>query len=335
MSEEIKIRGTGAIESEQDLRTVKHEDIAEAGVPLIKGGIVYNPNDILDQSRVGICTAISLIQNREKANGKKYSADFQYLLQKKFMDGAWFEGSSILNALKVGTKYGFLPEELWNHTTQADRDLSYAQYILKLQAISDSEIQRLLGLCVDKIPGYASVNVADSQAIAKAVSDSEAGILCRYGCQKNWWTAPDGRVSYAPKDIDPLRYAPETSGHAINLNLFDYTTDIMQVLANTWGPDWDKGGCADINWSNYKMNEAWLILKTAPVVNMHPTIKLGAVGTVVKELQTILNNKLGCNLLIDGQFGVKTDKQVKIFQLNSGLKIDGVVGPLTWEKLLA
>jgi len=64
--------------------------------PLIKGGFNYLPTDILDQKNVGICTAISHIQNRNKANGKTYSADFQYLLQKKFYDMNWTEGSSFL-----------------------------------------------------------------------------------------------------------------------------------------------------------------------------------------------------------------------------------------------
>lgn len=330
---EMANKGTGAEPSAIDERTVKNENLAAAGAPLVKGGVPYLPTDIEDQHAVGICTAISFIQNREKANGRKYSPDFQYLLQKKYVDKAWFEGSSIFAALKVGKTYGLLPLELWGHTTEEDRKLSYNNYIAKLQTIPDSEIERLLKLCVDPIAGYASVNVSDPQAIAKAISESEAGILCRYGCQKNWWTSPTGVVSWQPHDIDPLRNGPETSGHAIVMNLFDYTTLPMQVLSNTWGIYWDMKGCANINWANYPMTEAWTVLRTTPPINQYPTIKLGSVGTVVKDAQKKLNNKLGFTLFVDGKFGPATYSAVGVFQTKNNLVVDHVVGPKTWELL--
>lgn len=210
--------GTGAIESKKDPRTIQHADLA--GEPLIKGGVTYSSSEIEHQHRVGICTAISLIQNRQKANGKKYSPDFQYLLQKKLYDLNWQEGSSILNALRVGKNIGFLPAESWVHTTEADRYLPYNEYVAKLTAISSTEVERLKSLCVDKISGYALVNVGDPQSIAKAIAESEAGILCRYGCQNEWWSK-NGVSSWRPRDIDPIRYKPETSGHAIIMSRFN------------------------------------------------------------------------------------------------------------------
>src|ERR1035437_1568980 len=166
--------GLGASPSPIDSRTAKHSVLTTITTAPIKGGYDYSVSQIDNQRRVGICTAISLTQNRERANGKKYSADFQYLLQKKYYYGNWNEGSSILNALKVGKKYGFLPAELWTHTVEADRDLSYSQYISKLQ-LTDAEVLRLTGLCVDNLLGYASINVADPQALARAIVDSDAG----------------------------------------------------------------------------------------------------------------------------------------------------------------
>lgn len=257
--------GTGANLSPVDPRTVKHEDVAMGGAPLISGGMEYKPEDIEHQHFVGICTAISLTQNRAKANGKKYSADFQYLLQKKYYDLNWTEGSSIFYALKVGKSIGFLPAELWTHTTEADRSLPYSSYIAKLQAIPDLEVLRLINLCVDKLPGYAAVDVTDPQKIAQAINESEAGILCMYRAGDTWFTP-----SWLPKDINPLRKPnPWTSGHAIIMNMFDYTGNLMQKLSNTWGIAWNLKGCADINYSNYSMQEAWSILRQAPVIPVY------------------------------------------------------------------
>jgi len=53
----------------------------------------------------------------------------------------------------------------------------------------------------------------------------------------------------------------------------------------------------------------------------------------VKKLQEELNEK-GYFCDIDGDFGKETEKQVKEFQKDQGvLLVDGIVGPLTWEKL--
>lgn len=316
--------GTGANISEVDPRTVRLGDMA-VGEVLIKGGVEYSPEEIEHQHRVGICTAISRVQLRQKQTGKKYSPEFQYLCQKKFYDLAWFEGSSILNANKVAKNIGFLPAELWTHTTEQDRYLSYQEYIAKLQAIPDTEIERLKKLCVDKIAGYATVNISDAQSIAKAVVESNGGILCRYGCQKNWWTP-----SWLAKDIDPLRYAPETSGHAIILASFDYSSDFIQKLANTWGKTWCLSGSAHINWSNYSMNEAWVDLPTTPEIPTYvftKFLKYGMRGFDVKMLQKKLK------ITADGVFGKNTLKAVVIFQKAHGLTPDGVVGKLTNNKL--
>lgn len=342
--------GTGAVESFKDPRTV--QSLAMAGEPLIKGGIEYTPTEIEHQHKVGICTAICLTQNRAKANGKKYSADFQYLLQKKYYDKLWYEGSSILSALKVGKNIGFLPEELWTHTTEQDRYLPYEEYIAKLQAIPEAEIERLAGvlnpitkeweggLCVDKIKGYRQVNEKDPQAIAKAVVASEAGVLCMYGCGNTWW-----QPSWNPKDINPLRKpVPYTSGHAIIMSSFDYTDTEQQTLANTWGAEWCRQGNAEIDWSNYTPFEVWEITKVAPVIKYFFTrdLKIGMRGDDVKVLQIYLKKEGLFNVEPTGYFGKITFQAVKAFQekyaedclVPAGLtKSTGYVGKYTRLKL--
>ena len=60
----------------------------------------------------------------------------------------------------------------------------------------------------------------------------------------------------------------------------------------------------------------------------------GKNGSEVYFLQEKLNSKL-YPTLVDGIFGSGTDTQVKAFQRESGLSADGVVGPLTWSKILS
>ena len=64
----------------------------------------------------------------------------------------------------------------------------------------------------------------------------------------------------------------------------------------------------------------------------HPTLRRGAKGETVELLQELLN-VAGIQVKIDGDFGVLTEEAVKKFQESNGLKPDGIVGPLTWEKL--
>lgn len=316
--------GTGAHASPFDPRTIKH-DLVTAGIPLTKGGVLYAKDNILNQHRVGICTAISLVQNREKANGKKYSPDFQYLLQKKFYDLNWTEGSSIFNALKVGKKYGFLPEGKWYWTSEDDRTLSYSEYIALLKGIPDAEINRLISLCVDPIPGYASVDITDPQKIAQAIEDSQAGILCMYRVGNEWYVP-----SWLSKDIDPIR-PPKVveSGHAIGMTQYDYTNGLMQHLANTWGTVWDLEGQCNINYGNYRMQEAWSILHVAPVIPPFVFTKnlwIGMNNLDVKELQ----KRLGMDATLQtGFFGMVTFSNVMKYQALRGIIATGFVGPIT------
>jgi len=262
---------------------------------------------------------------------KKYSIEFQYLLMKKFIDGNWTEGSSVLSALKVGKKYGFLPTELFKdlngnpYPGEQDRYLPYSQYIAKLKAIPDSEVQRLIGLCENPIAGYAQVQL-DSQSIAKAIVDAQAGVLCRYGCQKLWWTP-----SWLEKDISPLRYAPETSGHAIGMTNFNYTTKLLQTLCNTWGKTYCRNGSIDIIFNEYLPTEVWTILQSNPMFQFKNDLKLGSrLSPDVKELQ----KRLGMpQLLWTGFYGTITKGYVQKYQTAHGLTVDGVVGPLTRASL--
>jgi peptidoglycan hydrolase-like protein with peptidoglycan-binding domain len=63
-------------------------------------------------------------------------------------------------------------------------------------------------------------------------------------------------------------------------------------------------------------------------VTGNPALRRGSQGALVQELQRQLNTH-GGNLLVDGDFGSKTDAAVRGFQQANGLIVDGVVGTQT------
>lgn len=72
-----------------------------------------------------------------------------------------------------------------------------------------------------------------------------------------------------------------------------------------------------------------------------PKLQKGTRYSSVKELQIssvkglqLLLNVRGAKLTIDGQFGSSTEAAAKRFQKSQRLKVDGIVGYQTWEKLV-
>ena len=66
---------------------------------------------------------------------------------------------------------------------------------------------------------------------------------------------------------------------------------------------------------------------------VYPTLRRGARGDLVSQLQTLLS-KDGSSLAIDGIFGPGTQSAVRSFQKRHNLVVDGIVGPKTWAELL-
>lgn len=67
-----------------------------------------------------------------------------------------------------------------------------------------------------------------------------------------------------------------------------------------------------------------------------PLLKRGDKGDAVAAMQMLL---MGRGYILeeygaDGDFGGETEKMLKVFQKEHGLKDDGICGPLTWAKLL-
>jgi N-acetyl-anhydromuramyl-L-alanine amidase AmpD len=75
----------------------------------------------------------------------------------------------------------------------------------------------------------------------------------------------------------------------------------------------------------------------APLKKSPPLLRIGSEGWHVKRLQRLLrqHDLYPEPAKVDGDFGEITEAAVKAFQEFSDLEPDGIVGPLTWQALLA
>ena len=64
------------------------------------------------------------------------------------------------------------------------------------------------------------------------------------------------------------------------------------------------------------------------------TLKLGSKGKTVEVLQRALAGKGYNVVVIDGDFGSVTDREVRKYQTDNKLFVDGICGPQTWEAVL-
>lgn len=113
----MKIKhSTGGLSSPLDVRTFTYVGDKSIQSPYLIGESWEDTEYIEDQHQVGICTSISVTMKARKHFGIDFSDDFHYLLQKKYIDRNWKEGSSAHSACKVGHIYGFLPVSEWKHT---------------------------------------------------------------------------------------------------------------------------------------------------------------------------------------------------------------------------
>lgn len=94
-----------------------------------------------------------------------------------------------------------------------------------------------------------------------------------------------------------------------------------------------------IRWQKYGYPTKWVAYNNEAITgsqdNILPTLKRGDKGSAVKKLQELLVAKGYNPNGIDGEFGPGCEKAVKQYQKDNGLTADGIVGPKTWEKLLA
>ena len=101
--------------------------------------------------------------------------------------------------------------------------------------------------------------------------------------------------------------------------------------ANSLGVD---GIVGKLTWGKLYGVSPAMPVETTTVVGRPPMVSYGSRGDAVRKLQELLN-ALGYDCgSVDGIFGSKTKAAVLAFQKANGLGADGIVGPLTWGKLV-
>lgn len=143
-------------------------------------------------------------------------------------------------------------------------------------------------------------------------------IACDYFWLASWGN-DDGEPHTKPEWCDIWQYTSRGRVHGLGYDCVDcdilYNKDMKALI---------DGGDED--------------LPETVSIDMNIT-KIGDTGNQVETLQILLNafgfrDQDGNELKVDSIFGVKTDYAVKSYQAARDIEADGIVGYLTWSKLL-
>lgn len=131
-----------------------------------------------------------------------------------------------------------------------------------------------------KVPGYAFLTDLSVNGLKNAINQNGI-VLIGIKVSDQWWTAPNGEVSWNMGDVLPIRPIdanhPEISGHAIAL--YGYDTEYFYFM-NWWSADWgDKGH----GW--FGVNEVPAIYEAATIGNfVKPTTPAPVKPQVIEQL---------------------------------------------------
>lgn len=323
-----------------------HQLTDMAAEPLHQFAIDYaHPH--YNQKSIGICTAIDLIDMAEKIFGRKFSSRFQYANQKQKYDFNTREGSSILNACKVGYSIGFLPIEFDLDGNNVDK--THADFINKTYTAEQyGEAGKY------KLTGYAKVAL-DPLNFAIALQRSKYGLMLRMDVGDNFY-----RPSWDKNDLEPLRAPnPITSGHSIKcIEHVGLNNKLKGTLRNTWGGFGNPTTSSGLIWcddGNIKyiyetqkpyITEAYMVT-IDPVTFKHvfmKNIKFGETSEEVVALQRVLVQLGYLTMPVGvkfGYYGQLTKQAVLSFQKakhvasdNELMHLNGtLVGPATRLRL--
>lgn len=160
------------------------------------------------------------------------------------------------------------------------------------------------------------------------------------------WAKKTGRwvtSDFKPGDIVTFNFDSDPAAEHCGIIERDFVSSISTIEGNTsmYGSQ-DNGGevCRKMRSKKLILGayrpayEATSARKGGFDLSKLNELRKGAKGDTIRALQILLNGygyKCGT---VDGDFGEKTALAVKAFQKANGLAVDGIVGEMTWSKLL-
>lgn len=162
------------------------------------------------------------------------------------------EGTSIENALYVAYKSGIAESNLVPDDHTLDLTTFDNPAVMTPSAVANA--------MTHQIYSYAFVTDKSSNGLKNAIYQN--GVVIVGGTiDDNWWTAPNGTVSWSKADIDPIRppaaNSTSKSNHAFVLYGYD---EGGFYFRNSFSADWADGG------NNYIPNSAFGILYEAATI---------------------------------------------------------------------
>lgn len=188
-------------------------------------------------------------------------------------DGIPFsEGTSLQAALNIAHSQGISESQycIDDHTLDINTFINTTLGPTALQNATTHTIQ-----------SYAFVTDLSSNGLKNAIYQNGLIIVGAH-IDANWWTAPNGDVSWAAKDILPLRPPPpastSVSGHCFAL--YGYDSQYFYVV-NWWSAEWGNKG-----YGYFGANDVPTIYEAATILDLTAE-QIQALKTVQTDAQTI------------------------------------------------
>lgn len=153
-------------------------------------------------------------------------------------------------------------------------------------------------------------------------------VSTQWETKSNWVIQRD--ISALPAGLVACLFRPGHTGMYLGDGITSDCSTSVREGTLPGSPKWQQFGIPAGLYTDAELEAAGVTFDPARNV---PTIRRGATGPLVEQLQSLLNQQIGAGLTVDGNFGAKTETALKNFQTANGLKCDGVCGPKTWAAL--
>lgn len=305
-------------------------------VPLVYMSDAFFNRKVFYQQQIPDCGANAgafMAEYLDEVNGQTYSPDFQWI-DIKTVDGLPLSDGTDMRSIFKSLTRGSLPYDLLPEQTS----LPLSEFSSP-KRVSASMKQEAVKHVISTYGFHTEpLTMADLKAII--YQNKAVCLLIRLG--NEFWTDKNGKVSWAEKDIMPLRTPKQiVSGHFIIAGAYD---ENYIYFANWWSKDWARSG-----YGYFAENYLPQVVQVGTIVDspdkvIAPTFTrdmyLGVNGEDVRMWQMYLNNH-GFLVSKSGQgspgqettyFGQLTQQATIAFQKAHNIKPPaGYMGKLTRE----